>query len=100
MEGNKTSSIRFHLDSNSVEMIIVESSLKDNVALYYFDNKKLLSTVTFTNGNYNEIESSFYFINNAAYKKQKDKFEKVSPDFFDFLVSSYLELFKEQLKAK
>ena len=57
-------------------MIVVESSLKDNVALYFFDDKKLMYAAYFTNGNYNEIESSFYFINNAAYRKQANNFKK------------------------
>ena len=100
LEGNKTSSIRFHLDSNIVEMIVVESNLKDNVTLYYFNDRKLLYVVNFTNGNYNEIESSFYFINNAAYRKQGNSFKKVNSDFFITQVSSYFDLFKEQLKAK
>jgi len=98
-EGNKTSSIRFHIDSNRVEMIVVESSLKDNVTLYFFDDEKLLYTANFTNGNYNEIESSFYFINNAAYKKQGNNLKKVNSDFFMNRVSSYFDLFKEQLKV-
>ncbi len=100
LEGNKTSSIRFHLDNDRVEMIVVESGLKDNVTLYYFDDKKLLYTAQFANGNYNEIESSFYFINNTAYKKQGNSFSKVNSDVFTTQVSSYFDLFKEQLKPK
>jgi hypothetical protein len=100
LEGNKMSSIRFHLDSHRVEVIVVESSLKDNVTLYYFDDNKLLYSVNFTNGNYNEVESSFYFIGNAAYKKERNGFVKANSDFFFTQVSAYLDLFKEQLKAK
>jgi hypothetical protein len=100
LEGNKTSSIRFHLDDERVEVIVVESSLKDNVTLYYFDNKNLMYTVNFTNGNYNEIESSFYFIDNTAYKKQGGDFIKVNSDFFTAQVASYFDILKEQLKSK
>jgi hypothetical protein len=100
LEGNKTSSIRFHLDTGRVEMIVVESPLKDNVTLYYTDDKKLLHVVNFTNGNYNEIQSSFYFIKDAAYRKDGNNFKKIKPNFFTAQVSSYLDLFKEQLNTK
>ena len=100
LEGNKTSSIRFHLDSNKVEMIVVESNLKDNVTLYYFDDRKLLYVVNFTNGNYNEIESSIYFTDSTAYRKQESVFKKVNSDIFTAQVSSYFDLFKEKLKEK
>ena len=100
LEGNKTSSIRFHLDTGRVEMIVVESHLKDNVTLYYTDDKKLLYVVNFTNGNYNEIQSSFYFIKDAAYRKDGNIFQKIKPNFFTAQVSSYFDLFKEQLNTK
>lgn len=100
LEGNNTSSIRFHLDTGNVEMIVVESNLKDNVTLNYTDKKKLLYLVNFTNGNYNEIESSFYFFKDTAYRKDGNNFIKVRPDFFRAQVSSYFDLFKEQLKTK
>src|SRR5258705_8266340 len=70
LEGNKTNSIRFHLEGSITEMIVVESSLKEHVTLYYFNDRKLMYVANFTNGNYNEIESSFYLSDSTAYKKK------------------------------
>ena len=100
LEGNKNSSIRFHLQGNKTEMIVVESNLKENVTLYYFDDGRLMHVVNYSNGNYNEVESSFYCTNNTAYEKERSGFKKVNPEIFTAIVSSYFDLFKEQLKAK
>ena len=100
LEGNKTSSIRFHLEGNTTDMIVVESNLKEHVTLYYFNDRKLIYVANFTNGNYNEIESSFYLVDNTAYKKEGSVFMKVNSEFLTTPVSSYFDLFKEQLNAK
>ena len=81
-------------------MIVVESNLKEYVTLYYFNDRKLMYVAKFTNGNYNEIASSLYLADNIAYKKEGSSFTKVESGFLTSQVSSYFELFKEQLKAK
>ena len=100
LDDNKTSSIRFHLDREIVEMIVVESNLKDDVAIYFFDNGKILYVANFANGNYNEIENSVYFTDKGAYRKQTDIFKLISSDVITAQVLSYFDLFKEQLKTK
>jgi len=100
LEGDKTSSIRFHLVENITEMIVVESNLRENATLYYFKDRKLIYVVNFTNGNYNEIKNSFYLADDTACKKEGSVFTKVNPAFLLSQVSSYFDLFKEQLIAK
>jgi len=99
-EANRTSSIRFHLDSNKTEMIVVESNLRDNVTLYYFNDGKLIYVANFVNGDYNAIANSYYFTDGFAFKKGNSGFEQINPRIFNTQVEAYFDIYKEQLKAK
>jgi hypothetical protein len=99
LKGNKTSNIRFHLKGDTTEIIVAESNLKELVTLYYFNNKKLIYVANFTSGNYNEIESSIYLVDNNAYKKESNVFTKVNSELLITQVSAYFDLLQEQLKA-
>lgn len=91
--------VRFHLNGDSTNLIIVENELKEWVRLFFFTEGKLIYVAYMNNGNYNEIDKSYYFIDHDRYEKRGEKFVPFESDIFHTMVSAMFDMYKNQLKV-
>lgn len=98
IDQNLSYNVRFHLKGDSTNLIIIESELKEWLKLFFFSESKLIYVAYMNNGNYNEIDRSYYFVGRERYEKREEKFIPFESDIFHTMVKSIFDMYKSQLK--